>query len=199
MTFFRSCGDILTELGHSQVRLSKLCWQSAAFTQASIYKVLFTLMMFCWCARSHTTVQPVACILSSTDTLWLRRPGLSLQQHSQRFCCNGGNCCHWFFDFAKEKDLNYLPWRMQDICLWNNETFSMWSSTVYVKTTLSHISDEFIIVLVIAISSLFISSQESSECICQSYHCFIIALNSYGDFCYERKKKSAVNNSKTCS
>lgn len=44
---FQKLWDFLTALGHSQVRLSKLCWQSAAVTQASIYKALFTLMMLC--------------------------------------------------------------------------------------------------------------------------------------------------------
>lgn len=44
--FQKLWGYIRTELRHSRVRLSKLCWQSATFTQDSIYKVLFTLMMF---------------------------------------------------------------------------------------------------------------------------------------------------------
>lgn len=44
---FQKLWDFLDALGRSQVRLSELCWQSAAVTQASIYKVLFTLMMLC--------------------------------------------------------------------------------------------------------------------------------------------------------
>lgn len=136
MTFFRSCGDIFTELGHSQVRLSKLCWQSAAFTQASIYKVLFTLMMFCWCARSHTTVQPVVCIFSPPTHFWALTPWTfptfkaSLLERE--------NCCDWFFDCAK--DMKYLPWQTQAICSSNNQTlkFSPCESYLgHVKATLS--------------------------------------------------------------
>lgn len=89
MTFSKSCGRyIRTELGHSRVWLSELCWQSATFTQDSIYKVLFTLMMFWWCARSHTTVQPVTCISSSASSLWPWCLVLSLQQYWRLIRCS---------------------------------------------------------------------------------------------------------------
>lgn len=79
--FQKLWGYIRTELGHRRVWLSKLCWQSATFTQDSIYKVLFTLMMFWWCARSHTTVRPVTCISSSASSLWPWCLVLSLEQY----------------------------------------------------------------------------------------------------------------------